>query len=160
MVLISGVNFNGRWKHVFNETFTKSETFYAFDGVTPTGTVNMMFQTGPFGYAAVQDLGAHVLELPYGTDLRKTEETGRNTFEERLSMILVLPRKGLQLIDALENVNKFGMERLYNEMKQSKAEYEDEEIEVHLPRFETETTFDMVELLKEVSDAFYYREQQ
>lgn len=41
----------------------------------------MMFQKGTFGYAAHAELMAHVLELPYGN-------------EDRLSMYILLPRKG------------------------------------------------------------------
>lgn len=41
----------------------------------------MMFQKGTFGYAAHAELMAHVVELPYGN-------------EDRLSMYVLLPRKG------------------------------------------------------------------
>ena len=50
--------------NVFNSTFTKREPFYNENGVE-SGEVNMMFQRGPLAYAAVADLGCHVLELPY-----------------------------------------------------------------------------------------------
>lgn len=41
----------------------------------------MMTQNGTFVYAGIQDLEAHVLELPYGT-------------QNRLSMLVILPKKG------------------------------------------------------------------
>lgn len=41
----------------------------------------MMYQKGAFGYAAHAGLMAHVVELPYGN-------------EDRLSMYILLPRKG------------------------------------------------------------------
>lgn len=41
----------------------------------------MMSQKGTFGYAALANLQAHVLELPYGN-------------ENRLSMYILLPSKG------------------------------------------------------------------
>lgn len=44
----------------------------------------MMFQKGTFGYAAHAQLLAHVVELPYGN-------------EDRLSMYILLPRKGISL---------------------------------------------------------------
>lgn len=59
----------------------------------------MMSQKGVFGYAAHAELQAHVLELPYGN-------------EERLSMYLMLPRKGndrTEIYTTNERLNEFRM---------------------------------------------------
>jgi serine protease inhibitor len=126
--------------NIFNQTFTKNEQFFDTNG-NPLGNVNMMFQRGPFAYSAVGDLGCHILELPYAT----VGDGGSS-----LSMVLVLPRKGLSLEEAIMKVHQFGMERMYKEFAISKAEYEDDEVEVHIPRFEIETSLDIKDTLEGV----------
>lgn len=64
----------------FDQSNTKEEAFFDENG-NKLGDVNMMYQKGTFGYAAHAELMAHVLELPYGN-------------ENRLSMYILLPRKG------------------------------------------------------------------
>jgi len=103
----------------------------------------MMLQEGPFSYAAVKDLGCHVLELPYASNAEGKPD--------RLSMFLLVPRKGMSLLEAVENIQKHGMERIYREMEDSKAEYEDDVVEVNLPRFETETSLSLIEAMQKVS---------
>lgn len=65
-------------------------------------------------------------------------------------MILVLPRKGLSLNEAIENIHRFGMAKLYHELLNSKVEYEDDEVEVHVPRFEITSSLDMKNILEGV----------
>jgi len=144
LVLLSGLFFEGQWKLPFNKTFTKTEPFHDANG-EKIGDVNMMFHEGPFSYAAVKDLGCHVIELPYGN--AKSEP-------DRLSMILLVPRKGLSLLETIENIKKHGMERIYQEIESSKAEYEDDVVEVYLPRFETETSLSLIEVMQKVSFMF------
>lgn len=133
--------------NVFNTTFTKREQFFDSNGVA-LGNVNMMFQRGPFAYSAVADLGCHVVELPYA-EVPASRNNGAET--SSLSMIVVLPRKGLSLEEASTNVHTRGMEFIYRELYNSKQEYEDEEVEVHLPRFEMTTSLNVKETLKSVS---------
>jgi serine protease inhibitor len=133
---------------VFNKTFTKREPFFDKDQTRTIGEVNMMFQRGSFPYVALQEIGSYVVELPYGTRNRNVnDESG---IEDRISMIVILPKKGLSLIDAIDNVNTYGMEKLFKELKRSKDEFEDDEVEVHIPKFELETSLNLVDSLKEV----------
>lgn len=132
--------------NVFNQSFTKQEPFFDTNG-KQTGTVNMMFQRGPIAYSAVAELGCHILELPYAHSPQSRND-GSGT---GLSMILVLPRKGLSLEDAIASVYQYTMTNIYRELYNSKVEYEDDEVEVHLPRFEIETSLDMKETLQGVS---------
>lgn len=132
--------------NVFNKTFTKREPFYDTNG-KQTGEVNMMFQRGPFAYSPVAELGCHVLELPYAD----SPQSRNDLPSTGLSMILVLPRKGLSLDEAIRNVYVHGMAKIYRELRNSKEEYGDDEVEVHLPRFETTSSFNMHDTLKDVS---------
>lgn len=67
-------------------------------------------------------------------------------------MIVILPKKGLELFETIDNINKFGLDRLFRELKKVKEEYDDDEVEVHLPRFEIETSINLVEALQNVSN--------
>lgn len=131
---------------MFNTTFTKQEPFYDTDG-NKKGQVNMMFQRGPFAYSAVGDLGCHVLELPYAEQPLGNRNDAPSS---GLSMILVLPRKGLSLEEAIGNIYQHGMDKIYRELYNSKAEYEDDEVEVHIPRFEITTSLNMQDTLEGV----------
>lgn len=140
MLLISGVYFKGNWKSVFNKTFTKNEPFYDYQQQAVIGRVNMMFQRGPFAYIADQKLGSYVVELPYGSS-EKNDDRG-------ISMIVVLPKIGLELSEAINNVNTYGLKSLLVELKNSKEEYDEDEVEVHLPRFEMDSSLNLVEALQ------------
>jgi serine protease inhibitor len=111
----------------------------------------MMFQRGPFAYAANQNLGCYLLELPYGVDRETAEKNNLpDANEDRISMIVVLPKRGLSLDEAINNVNKYGMKSVLFELKKAKEEFEDEEVEVHVPRFEIETSLNLVDTLQSV----------
>lgn len=132
--------------NVFNTTFTKREPFFDTNG-NEIGAVNMMFQRGPIGYSAIADLGCHVVELPYAQKPQnRNDGTGTN-----MSMVLVLPRKGLSLDEAIGNVYRYSMTNIYRELHNSRVDYEDDEVEVHVPRFEIETNLDMKQTLQGVS---------
>jgi serine protease inhibitor len=132
--------------HVFNKTFTRQEPFYDTNG-NQLGGVNMMFQRGSFAYTAIPDIGSHVLELPYA---EKSSSRGE-IYGSGLSMIIVLPRKGLSLSDAMAKVYQFTMNKIYKELYNAMLEFEDEEVEVHLPRFEIATSFNIKQALETVS---------
>lgn len=65
----------------FNKSLTKEEEFFDEDGKS-LGKVNMMTNRGEFLYAPILEIDSHVLELPYGK-------------EERLAMIIFLPKRGV-----------------------------------------------------------------
>ncbi|CAO1415802.1 unnamed protein product [Diamesa tonsa] len=134
LMLLSGIYFQGKWQKVFNRSFTQQEDFFDVAG-NKIGRVDMMFQRGSFPYAAVAELEAHLLELPYGND---------NT----MSMVLVLPRKGAPIANILNNLNTYGMNLVMEELEKARIEYEDDEVEVHLPKFTTNTETNMQQLLE------------
>lgn len=127
MLLISAIFFKGQWKIPFNQTFTTKENFYD-EYENFNGTVNMMFQRGAFPYTPMADLDSHVLELPYGQ-------------ENRLSMIILLPRRNVTLTAVIAKLPTVGMNRIFAELEKAANEYEDDEVEVHLPRFQVGSDF-------------------
>lgn len=148
--MLSGINFQGSWKSVFNSTFTKQEPFYDINQEKITGRVNMMFQRGPFAYSAVADIGCYLLELPYGSRQNRDPLN-----EDSVTMILALPQKGLKIYHALDKINIYGMERIFGELKRAKEEYEEDEVEVHLPRFEIETSVNLNDALQNVCNLHF-----
>uniref|UniRef100_A0A6B2EKK6 Putative serine protease inhibitor n=1 Tax=Phlebotomus kandelakii TaxID=1109342 RepID=A0A6B2EKK6_9DIPT len=127
MILISAIFFRGQWKTPFNVSQTVEESFYDEFGKAQ-GKVNMMFQRGSFPYTAIAELDAHILELPYGN-------------LNRLSMIILLPRKGTPLNQVVEKLANVRLQRVYDELKKAADEYEDDEVEVYLPRFRITADF-------------------
>lgn len=119
----------------------------------------MMFQRGPFAYTAIQDIGAYFLELPYGagqtTHTRNNANSQPSADDKGISMIVALPKRGQELYETIDKINKYGIERLFKELKNAKEEYDDEEVEVFLPRFETETSLNLVEALENVSSHIF-----
>ena len=108
----------------------------------------MMFQRGTYAYSAVKELGCQILELPYAeVPLQNNNEGPKGT---QLSMILALPRKRLNLTTAIDNIWKYGMEKIYTELETAASEYPDGEVEVHIPRFEIDTTINMKSSLEDV----------
>ena len=148
LILISGLFFRGSWMNIFNTTFTRQEPFYDTNGLQ-TGNVNMMFQRGALAFAAIAEIGCHAIELPYAEAQSSTSRS--DIYGSGLSMVVILPRKGLSLSAAMEKIYQFTMRKIYRELFNSKQEYEDEEVEVHLPRFEMTTSLDIKETLETVS---------
>lgn len=97
----------------------------------------MMFQRGPFTYTGITELESHVLELPYGT-------------EDRLSMIILLPRKKVSLTSVMERLANYGVDRILDELKNIGAEYEEDEVEVYIPRFSITADFTLNVILEQM----------
>ncbi|XP_032524082.2 leukocyte elastase inhibitor-like [Danaus plexippus] len=118
-MIVSGVvEFSGVWSLPFHEINTVLE-----DGHNGKGKVYMMHQWANVRYADIEQLGASVLELPYGED-------------KEYSMIIMRPEGDLSVTDVLENFAKIDflevIHRLYSEGLQ--------EIEVKLPKFSITST--------------------
>ncbi|NXL95599.1 SPB11 protein, partial [Alectura lathami] len=98
--------------------------------------VQMMYQKGTFKLGYIEELGAQVLELPYA--------------QKSLSMIILLPgdmadgsTSGLEQIESTMTYE--------NLMLWSSSEHMFETtVEVYLPRFKLEGTFNLNEVLKEM----------
>jgi len=136
MVLISAIFFKGEWKFPFDRQHTKEEPFFDENG-NNLGNVNMMSQKGSFGYTAHADLMAHVVELPYGN-------------ADRLSMYVLLPRKGLAVSKVIENIGNVGIAKLMKDIEESQAKYEDDEVEIYLPRIRITADFTLNVVLEQM----------
>ncbi|KAL9696435.1 hypothetical protein quinque_016014 [Culex quinquefasciatus] len=122
MLILSVLFFKGDWTLPFNRSQTVDTPFLNENDVT-VGPVPMMYSKAVFPFAAFRELEAQIVELPYGTD-------------RHLSMMVILPRKGVPLKDVIGRLANFSMQTIYQELRTAAEEYEDDEVEVYLPRFE------------------------
>ncbi|EDW95195.2 uncharacterized protein Dyak_GE19665 [Drosophila yakuba] len=126
LLAISANYFNAKWRFSFDKSQTKVEQFYNDDG-SPAGKVHMMVQTGKFAYAKnVKDLQADVLELPF--------------YEGDLVMIVILPKRGNGVGLMLGNLKALGLQPILRELEASNNE---SEVEVKLPRIDTNSRFEL-----------------
>ncbi|XP_055326581.1 serine protease inhibitor 77Ba-like isoform X3 [Sitodiplosis mosellana] len=136
MILISALFFRGQWKSPFNVSQTIEEPFYD-ENEKFQENVNMMFQRGTFTYTGIKELDSLVLELPYGE-------------QDQLSMIVMLPRKGVLLTSVLEKLSSFGISRVVTELRRAEAEFEEDQVEVFLPRFSITADFTLNVILEQM----------
>lgn len=137
LLLLSLINFRGQWANPFNRTFTKTEPFYDEFG-QQTGTAQMMFQRTIVPFAPITELQSHVIQLPYG-------DTGR------LSMLVILPRKNAPLSEVINSLQSVSIPKVLETLAKALTDFEDDEIEVFLPKFETTTDIVLNEVLQKVS---------
>lgn len=99
----------------------------------------MMAQEGNFAYVTnLEGLDAYILELPYGK-------------QNRLSMIIVLPKRGFTLNHVAKNIQTIGLGPILQRIEQFRREQLDEnEVEVVMPKFTTSTDFNFKHLLSTV----------
>ncbi|EDV40057.2 uncharacterized protein Dana_GF10328 [Drosophila ananassae] len=135
MFLLSSLFFKGQWKFPFNETLTRMENFYN-ENDEVVGQVQMMVQEANFAYASnIEGLDGYVLELPYGT-------------QDRLAMIVVLPKRGFKLNDVANNLKTIGLSPILQRLAAFRARAsEDNEVEVMMPKFVTTTDFTLKGIL-------------
>lgn len=125
LVLTNAIYFKGTWKWEFDEKNTREMDFY----VTPTNVVKtqMMYMipdNAKFNYADLGDL--QILELPYKG--------------EKISMLIILPKKDLKSIEPVLTAEK--LEEWKSQMQETNLDA------IYLPKFEFETKYTLNENLK------------
>lgn len=125
MLMLSAIHFKGQWANPFNKTYTKTEQFYDEFG-NSVGNVQMMFERAPVAYAPIKELESHVIQLPYGS-------------QNRLGMVVILPRKNVSLTEVAEKLAGYSLTEMFKTLDKALKDFEDDEIEVHLPKFSTNT---------------------
>ncbi|CAB3245118.1 unnamed protein product [Arctia plantaginis] len=134
MVLTSALYFKGQWTMPFNASSTTKMPFYDSQG-KKIGDVNMMYNRYTYPFSNFKELQARVVELPYGK-------------ENRLSMLIMLPNPGVSVEDMFKNFQKYDLDTFFEELRVSKEEYSDDEIDCFLPRFKIESDIDLTNVLK------------
>ncbi|XP_036207784.1 leukocyte elastase inhibitor-like [Myotis myotis] len=131
LVLVNAIYFKGNWQEKFSKEATTDTPFRL--NKKDTKTVKMMYQKSKFPFGYIEDLKCRVLELPY---------QGRD-----LSMVILLPddiedeATGLKKIEEQLNLEKLHVWTKPENLRSI-------EVEVHLPRFKLEESYDLNSHLK------------
>ncbi|PWA24996.1 hypothetical protein CCH79_00016040 [Gambusia affinis] len=139
MVLVNALYFIGSW----NETFDRRSTYEAQFRLNKNTTkpVQLMNQENYFPITVIREVDCQILEMPYRG--------------KELSMLIILPKDieddttGLEKLEKCLTYEKFTKWTHPNKMKRRK-------IEVKLPRFKLEETYDLNKVLGSMGmvDAF------
>ncbi|XP_058412581.1 serpin B3-like [Diceros bicornis minor] len=127
LVLVNAVYFKGQWNVKFNKEYTAEEKFWLTKDTSKS--VQMMKQRSFFNFTALEDIQAKILEIPY-----KCKD---------LSMILLLPNEveGLKKLE-----DKLTAEKLVEWT--SSQNMSEKKVNLHLPRFKVEESYDLTGTLK------------
>ncbi|XP_011829553.1 PREDICTED: serpin B13 [Mandrillus leucophaeus] len=135
LVLVNTVYFKGQWDREFKKENTKEEKFWM--NKSTSKSVQMMTQSHSFSFTFLEDLQAKILGIPYKNN--------------DLSMFVLLPND----IDGLEKIiDKISPEKLVEWT--SPGHMEERRVNLHLPRFEVEDSYDLEAVLAAmgIGDAF------
>jgi serpin B len=131
LVLTNAVYFNGKWKYQFDPDDTQEAAFRV--GPTTQIQTPMMFQRAEFRYGSFDNF--QMLEMPYSGD--------------DLSMVIMLPKQadGLDSLESQLSIDAF---------QESVDSLQEEEVDVHLPKFSFSDDFDLGSKLQDMgmTDAF------
>ncbi|XP_062424071.1 serpin B12-like [Rhea pennata] len=127
LVLVNVIYFKASWEHKFEEKNTVERDFRL--NQNESKPVQMMYQKGKFKLGYIEEIGVQIIELPY--------------VQKSLSMIILLP-------DDIADGSTNGLEQIERAMTYEKlvlwasSEYMHEgTVEVYLPRFKLEGSFDL-----------------
>ncbi|XP_026138970.1 leukocyte elastase inhibitor-like isoform X1 [Carassius auratus] len=130
LVLVNAIYFKGNWMEKFPKKATRDGQFKL--NKTQTKPVKMMQQKAEFPLAFIPEMDSQVLELSY---------VGKN-----LSMLIILPNEIQGETTGLQKLEKALSYEKLMEWTRPEVMYETE-VEVSLPRFKMEETYDMKSLL-------------
>ncbi|XP_039646081.1 leukocyte elastase inhibitor-like isoform X1 [Perca fluviatilis] len=139
LVLVNAIYFKGNWNRQFEESATRDAQFRL--NKNDTKPVKMMHQKSKFPLTYIPEASCQILEMPY-----KGEE---------LSMLIFLPN---EMEDSTTGLEKLEKQLTYeNFMEWTRPDMMDKvEVQVGLPRFKLEESYDMKEVLVSMGmvDAF------
>ncbi|XP_059544413.1 leukocyte elastase inhibitor-like [Myotis daubentonii] len=131
LVLVNAIYFQGNWEETFSKEATTDTPFRL--NKKDTKTVKMMYQKSKFPFGYIKDLKCRVLELPY---------QGRD-----LSMVILLPDDIEDEATGLKKIEKqLTLKKLHKWTKPDNLR--SIEVNVHLPRFKLEDTYNLNSHLK------------
>ncbi|XP_032407994.1 leukocyte elastase inhibitor A-like isoform X2 [Xiphophorus hellerii] len=139
LVLVNAIYFKAAWDEQFFKFDTADDQFRLNKNTTKP--VKMMFQEEDFPFTVIDEVNCQILEMPY-----KGKE---------LSMLIILPKDieddttGLEKLEKLLTYEKFMEWTHPDKMECCK-------VQVKLPRFKLEETYDLIEVLSSMGmvDAF------
>lgn len=130
LVLINAIYFKSAWRYRFNEQDTSKQLFFLNDE-NESKLVDMMQLRANVGYGENSNLDAKLLELPY-----------RN---KKISMVIVLPNKKSGIVELQQKLAAFNIDEVISNIAVSP-------VLIKIPKFKIESTFDLKQLLSEVTE--------
>lgn len=121
-VLINAIYFNGGWMDEFDPASTVDEEFTLSDGTTQK--IPMMKREGRYGYKEGESWQA--IRIPYG--------------DGRMHMLVILPKESSSM-DELQ-------QQLWKDASVWKGDFPHETIQLGLPKFKVEQTFELPDALQ------------
>ncbi|KAM9774605.1 serpin peptidase inhibitor, clade B (ovalbumin), member 1, like 3 [Syngnathus typhle] len=128
LVLVNAIYFKGKWNQEFNKDSTREAPFRI--NKHDVKRVMMMHQNGKFKFSAIPELNCQVLEIPY-----KGED---------VSMLIFLPNEIEETTTGLE---KLLGQLTYDNMMRWTGNMVFEDVQVGLPRFKLEVTYELNKVL-------------
>ncbi|KAL3289595.1 hypothetical protein HHI36_023008 [Cryptolaemus montrouzieri] len=119
--LTSTLYFKGDWKLPFNKTATQKVPFFD-EKNAQIGQVDMMFTKRFVPFSKMDEIKSSVVLLPYGDG-------------NKMSMIVILPKKGSSVSEVLELLIESPMTKIYERLRKEEQQYYDDEINIYLPKF-------------------------
>ncbi|XP_026315921.1 leukocyte elastase inhibitor-like [Hyposmocoma kahamanoa] len=121
LVLVDALYFKGSWMTKFSSADTETSAFYDENG-NQLGDVNLMFSTQTVNMVSIRQIGATVLELPYGVD-------------GRFSMLFILPDQHKTITSVIEKLKNISLSSIFILSKQQGPQH----VMVQVPRFKIST---------------------
>ncbi|XP_039295627.1 serine protease inhibitor 88Ea isoform X2 [Nilaparvata lugens] len=128
LILTNAAYFKGLWKSKFLKSNSRKEIFYI--NSSKNAFVTMMRQKGTFNHAVSEQLGAHILELPYKGD--------------DVSMFVLLPpfASPSGITNILKRLTLKTLHEIIDEDSMIPRA-----VEVSIPKFEVEKSIELVQIL-------------
>uniref|UniRef100_A0A8C7B059 Serpin domain-containing protein n=1 Tax=Neovison vison TaxID=452646 RepID=A0A8C7B059_NEOVI len=128
LVLVNAIYFKGQWDNKFDKRNTVEKEFWLNKDTSKP--VQMMKQVNVFKFTSLEDIKAKILEIPYkGKDL---------------SMVLLLPDD----VDGLQKVKSYQLTAEKLREWTSSQNMHDNYVDLYLPRFKVEETYDLKDTLR------------
>ncbi|XP_032728054.1 serpin B3 isoform X1 [Lontra canadensis] len=139
LVLVNAIYFKGQWDNKFDKKNTLEKEFWLNKDTSKP--VQMMKQVNVFKFTSLEDIQAKILEIPYkGKDL---------------SMMLLLPDE----VDGLQKLeDQLTAEKLIKWT--SSQNMRDNYVDLYLPRFKVEETYDLKDTLRALGMADVFNPQR
>ena len=136
LILTNAIYFKGIWKIQFEEVNTTERDFTLSTGETiQVETMRLNDTEDKFNYTETDDF--QILELPYTGD--------------DISMIIFLPKEGVELSDIISSLNREDYTSLIDDMYKTRAD-------IYLPKFKFEASYGLNDYLIDLGmiDSFTY----